>query len=246
VLAFPPSPAEGQGELSAKASNGKRNPASRAVGRPRAIAAPAAADPKADIIAAAARLFREKGIAGASVREIAAEAGLKKASLYYYFPSKDDIVYAMIEDVLGPALATQARLEAADLSEATRLFLYLRCDVELLCAASYDCTWLINHGHLGDARMQAYARQREQLIGWLAARLEAGVAGGEFAACDVPVVAQALLAATEYSVTWAERRDRARIAATADTVATLLTRGVLAGGRSVEAVKAEAADFSRS
>ena len=229
-----------------KAGSGKRTPARRAVGRPRAVAAPAAADPGADIIAAAARLFRAKGIAGASVREIAAEAGLKKASLYYYFASKDEIVYAMIEGVLGPALATQKKLDKASLSEAARLFLYLRDDIELLCGASYDCTWLLNHGDLGDARMNAYARQRKKLVSWLVARLKEGMTKGEFAPCDAATVAQALLAATEYSVTWAERHDRARIAATADTVATLLMRGVLAGGRSVEAVKAEAADFSRS
>ncbi len=226
--------------------SGERKPRARAVGRPRAEPAPASVDPKADIITAAAKLFRARGIAGASVREIAAEAGLKKASLYYYFPSKDEIVYAMIEGVLGPALATQARLGTADLSEAARLFLYLRRDIELLCAAPYDCTWLLNHGNLDDTRMKAYGRQRGKLVDWLVTRLKAGVAKGEFASCDAAVVAQALLAATEYSVTWAERHDRGRIAATAEEVATLLTRGVLAGGRSVEAVKAEVAAFPRS
>lgn len=229
-------------------SDDKSGPASRgrAVGRPRASAAPASADARADIIAAAAKLFRLHGIAGASVREIAADAGLKKASLYYYFTSKDEIVYAMIEDVLGPALATQKKLGMAPLSEAARLFLYLRADIELLCAASYDCTWLLNHGDLGDARMKAYARQRKKLVSWLVARLKEGMAKGEFAPCDATTAAQALLAATEYSVTWAERHDRGRIAATAAEVATLLTRGVLAGGRSVEAVKAEVAAFPRS
>ena len=42
------------------------------VGRPRSGEAPASDDTRADIIAAAARLFRAKGIAGASVREIGA------------------------------------------------------------------------------------------------------------------------------------------------------------------------------
>lgn len=232
--------------MGVKASSGNRNPARRAVGRPRAGAATSSADPRADIVAAAARLFRAKGIAGASVREIAAEAGLQKASLYYYFPSKEEIVHAMIEGVLAPALAMQRKLGRAKLSEAARLWLYLRFDVEQLCAAPYDCTWLLTHGSLDDARMAAYWRQRERLLGWLAARLKGGIAAGEFAPCDAATVARAMLAATEYSVTWAERHDRARIAATAGEVATLLTRGVLAEERRIDAVRAEAAGFSRS
>jgi AcrR family transcriptional regulator len=210
------------------------------VGRPRTGDAQASEDPRADIVAAAARLFRAKGIAGASVREIAAEAGLRKASLYYYFPSKEEIVYAMIEGVLAPALDMQKKLSAMALSEAARLYLYLRFDVEMLCAAPYDCTWLLAHGDLSDARLAAHWKERERLLAWLRARLREGQGKGEFAACDVAVAAKAMLAATEYSVTWAERTDRARMRKNAEEVASLLVRGVLAERKSLDDVKAEA------
>ncbi|MEQ9529649.1 MAG: TetR/AcrR family transcriptional regulator [Parvibaculaceae bacterium] len=216
------------------------------VGRPRSGEAPASDDTRADIIAAAARLFRAKGIAGASVREIAAEAGLRKASLYYYFPAKEDIVYAMIEGVLAPALAMQKKLSRMALSEAARLYLYLRFDVEMLCAAPYDCTWLLSHGDLSDKRLAAHWKEREKLLGWLRARLREGQAKREFAACDGATVAKAMLAATEYSVTWAEREDRARMRRNAEEVASLLVRGVLAEGKSIDDVKAEAASHARS
>lgn len=225
-------------QVTEQTDRGKRP--SRTVGRPRSGDAEASADPRADIIAAAARLFRAKGFAGASVREIAAEAGLRKASLYYYFPSKEEIVYAMVEDVLAPALDMQKKLGRAGLSEAARLYLYLRFDVEMLCAAPYDCTWLLSQGNLSDARMAAYGKEREKLLAWLRARLRGGHAKGEFVACDVATVAKTLLAATEYSVTWAERKDRAQMRRTAEEVASLLLRGLLAGGRSLDEVKAEA------
>ena len=213
----------------------------RTVGRPRSADAPLSGDPRADIIAAAARLFRAKGIAGASVREIAEEAGLRKPSLYYYFPSKEEIVYAMIEGVLVPALDMQRRLSRASLSEAARLYLYLRFDIEMLCSAPYDCTWLLAHGDLSDARLAAHWKEREKLLQWLRARLREGRAKGEFVACDGAAVAKAMLAATEYSVTWAEREDRARMRKNAEEVASLLVRGVLAGKYTLDEVKAEAA-----
>lgn len=212
-------------------------------GRPRASALAPSDDARRDIIEAAARLFRAKGIAGASVREIAAEAGLQKASLYYYFRSKEEIVHAMIEGVLAPALAMQRRLGRAALSEAAQLYLYLRFDVAQLCAAPYDCTWLINHGDLDDPRMKAFWADRNRLVTWIGARLKRGGAAGEFLPCDKDVVAKAMIAATEYSITWAERKDAARIAATAEEVALLLVRGVLAPRMSLEAVRREVADF---
>ncbi len=225
------------------AKEGKRDKA-RAVGRPRHADAPVSCDPRADIIAAAARLFRARGIAGASVREIAAEAGLRKASLYYYFPSKEEIVYAMIEGVLGPAREMQRRLGRAALSEPARLWLYLRFDVEMLCSAPYDCTWLLSHGSLSDERMSGYWKERQKLIAWLSARLKQGQMKGEVRDCDAAALAKALLAATEYSVTWAERENRRQMIANAEEVATLLVRGVLAEECDFAAVMKEVHDAS--
>ena len=173
-----------------KQKDARKKP-SRTVGRPRSADMPVSGDPRADIIAAAARLFRAKGIAGASVREIAEEAGLRKASLYYYFPSKEEIVYAMIEGVLAPALGMQKELARKPLSEAAKLYLYLRFDVEMLCSAPYDCTWLLAHGDLSDERMAAHWKEREKLLVWLRARLREGHAKGEFVACDAAAVAKA-------------------------------------------------------
>ena len=223
---------------------GRADRAARAVGRPRRADASVSGDPRSDIIAAAARLFRAKGIAGASVREIAAEAGLQKASLYYYFPSKEEIVYAMIEGVLGPALDMQRRLGRAVLTEPARLWLYLRFDVEMLCSAPYDCTWLLSHGNLSDERMSEYWKERQKLIAWLSARLKQGQAKGEIRDCDAATVAKAMLAATEYSVTWAERENRKRMTGNAEEVATLLVRGVIARERDFAAVMNEAREAS--
>lgn len=44
------------------------------------------------VLDTAARLFRERGYAGTSLRDIAAAAGMKAASLYHHFDSKDAIV----------------------------------------------------------------------------------------------------------------------------------------------------------
>ncbi|WP_218916067.1 TetR/AcrR family transcriptional regulator [Kosmotoga pacifica] len=45
------------------------------------------------ILMAARKAFAEKGHDGVSMSEIASNAGVKKALIYYYFPSKEDLYY---------------------------------------------------------------------------------------------------------------------------------------------------------
>ena len=51
-----------------------------------------------DIVAAAQRVFSQKGFARATMLEIATEAGLSAGALYRYFPNKEAIVQEMSED----------------------------------------------------------------------------------------------------------------------------------------------------
>jgi len=66
-------------------------------------------DRPGEIIAAALALFAEKGFAATRVEEIAARAGLSKAGVYLYFPTKSEIFKATVRETI---LATVSRLEA--------------------------------------------------------------------------------------------------------------------------------------
>ena len=52
------------------------------------------------IISVAEKVFAEKGFGGATTQEIADRAGLPKANIYYYFPSKEDLYLAVLQDTL--------------------------------------------------------------------------------------------------------------------------------------------------
>ena len=52
---------------------------------------------KAEIVRATQELFREKGYAGTSMRDIGQRVGLSKASLYSHFPSKDALIPEILD-----------------------------------------------------------------------------------------------------------------------------------------------------
>ena len=54
---------------------------------------------KNQIIAAATKVFSERGFAEARMDDIVAESGLSKGALYWYFDSKDAIIVAILDRV---------------------------------------------------------------------------------------------------------------------------------------------------
>lgn len=74
------------------------------------------------ILDALQQLLEEKNIQHISVSEIASKAGIGKGSIYYYFPSKDAIVDALIERSYAQPLQTAKELaKQTEVSPFTRM-----------------------------------------------------------------------------------------------------------------------------
>jgi AcrR family transcriptional regulator len=59
-----------------------------------------------EIAAAALDLFTEKGFAATRMQDVAARAGLAKGTLYLYFPTKEELFFAVVREALLPRLAS--------------------------------------------------------------------------------------------------------------------------------------------
>src|SRR5215469_841670 len=55
----------------------------------------------AKILSAATSVFAQKGFNGATTGEIAERAGLPKANLHYYFPTKRELYTSVLDEVLS-------------------------------------------------------------------------------------------------------------------------------------------------
>lgn len=63
-----------------------------------------------ELLQIAARLFKANGFQATRIVDIANEAGLDRATAYYYVGSKEELFREMIEDVLGGVMAEGERL----------------------------------------------------------------------------------------------------------------------------------------
>jgi AcrR family transcriptional regulator len=157
--------------LRAMAANATR----RRRGRPRAGQA-GPGETRAALVAAAASVFAERGYRAASVDAVVAAAGLSKGTFYWHFKSKDDLLFALLEERIDrPLREWIEHLESApadtDLApEASRWFIDLlqRERDALLLEQEY---WALA---ARDKKLRArYARRQARLRAALAKALEA-------------------------------------------------------------------------
>ena len=144
--------------------------------------------------AAAIELFAEKGFHGASVRDLAYAVGVEAASLYYHFPSKQDVLLALFDRILDDMLDMLRTATVGPGTPTARLRDVARRHVLFHIARRKEA--FISHSELRSLTPanRAHVVAKRDLYEWmLRALLEAGVREGEFVIDDVPVASTAIL-----------------------------------------------------
>ena len=115
------------------------------------------------LLDAAGQLFREKGFAATTVREIAEAAGVWPGSLHYYFPTKESILLALMEQGIASAEeGFRAALEETE-DPIERIRLAIRNHIRMLVGNRHGTYVLLYEGRglEGDARA-AMVRLRDR------------------------------------------------------------------------------------
>lgn len=147
------------------------------------------------ILAAAERLFVERGYRGISMREIADEVGVTKAALYYHFRDKEQLFVALLDSVVDELAALVEQCRTAHRSHRAQVEAIIR-QIMLLPPQRRAGLRLASQelGNLdATTRQQFVERYHAQFIGRITAILAEGVASGEFRPVDPSVGAWVLL-----------------------------------------------------
>jgi TetR/AcrR family transcriptional regulator len=89
------------------------------------------------ILQAATEVFAHNGFAGTTTAAVAARAGLPKANLHYYFPTKTALYRAVIEPVLAAWLDTASSFDESKEPEVA-LTRYIAARMDLARAMPFE------------------------------------------------------------------------------------------------------------
>jgi AcrR family transcriptional regulator len=133
-----------------------------------------------EILEVAAQLFSENGYAATSTRSIALAVGIKQASLYYHFASKEDILAGLLAGTVQPSLAFSSKISRSRQPAHVQLYALTHFDVALLASGSSNAGALYQLPELRAERFAEFRRDRDKLRDAYGRRIGAGVRSGVF------------------------------------------------------------------
>ena len=153
---------------------------------------------------AASELFRERGYAATSVRDIAQALNLQGGSLYAHMASKEDVLWSIVTRAadrfnaqVGPIVGDN------DALPADRLAAMIRAHVDVVTSIQQDAAVFLHEWRFLSlprrAEMSARRDEYEQLFREV---IGEGIGRGSFRAVDPRLTAAAILSALNGIATW--------------------------------------------
>lgn len=189
------------------------------------------------ILTEALRLFSENGLERTGLKEIAAALGMTHPALYYYFGSKEALVFQAVARAMEELIAVMAAaidsvpphpsLQLAAVARAQAVHeLRARATTPFINAYLYGP--LRNAAALGPRERDAVRAMQRRIVAFYREPIERGQAAGEFVAGPASVLAFGALGSVSYTVFWFRESGPLGLDEVAERIATQVVRSVSA------------------
>jgi AcrR family transcriptional regulator len=183
-----------------------------------------------DIIAAATRVFSERGYHAASMSEIASAVGIRKASLYHHVGKKEDLLFAIHEQLIDELIEDTMAVISTSQDPGRKLAGVMRVALGFIARHRDGVTvFLHERGAVSGERWNELVAKRdfyEQLVQRVIAE---GAASGAFVAVDPAIAAKAVLGMTNWGYTWFQPDGPMSVEEVADAFAAIALHGLAEG-----------------
>jgi AcrR family transcriptional regulator len=162
------------------------------------------------ILQKAAAMFREKGFAATSMRDLAETVGIEAASLYNHIRSKNEILEAICFDVANRFNTNIDIVEASKQSSIAKVESLLRFHIRQM-VENYEEVFVSDREwkHLEEPYLSNFQNQRRSYRKKFASIIEDGMQKNELRRIDAPTAVLIILHAVSGIESW--HRSKARI-----------------------------------
>lgn len=183
---------------------------------------------RAQILEVATALFREKGYHATALDDIAEVIGFTKPAIYYYFASKEDILFTIVSEHVDRALQRVQRIAEGPGPVQERLHALLVENTRtILHNLDVNSVFYNERGRLSPAREVDMRERERRYTGVVRDLYVEGVAAGVFHDRNPTVVTATLLGASIWTYRWFHLDGSLTIEEVAVDVASLLMAGYL-------------------
>lgn len=136
---------------------------------------------KEQVIRKAAELFRQKGYAASSMRDLAQMLGIEAASLYSHIKSKEEILRTLCFDMAAEFRASLVEVEQQDVTASEKLRRGIIGHIQVMARdLTASAVFMNEHRHLSQPYLRDFLLLRINYINRFKRIIEAGMQSGEF------------------------------------------------------------------
>lgn len=181
----------------------RASPVSANTRKRRAQAPAQSGEIRGDILAAATRLFSEQGYHAASMQDIAVATGMRKASLYHHVRSKEDLLFAIHDQMIDELMAETLKIVSASTSHVEKVRQVMRGAMHLVANHREELTVFLQERHvLEGERWKAIVAKRDMYENLVTSIIEDGEREKVFIGIDAHIATRGLLAMAFWCYTW--------------------------------------------
>lgn len=175
---------------------------------------------------AAAKLFAERGFENTTTREIAKAADISAASVYYYFDSKEDLLYQILEETISNGLRLVTEIYESEKDLKGKLYSILR--IHTVSAVDFNKMKLLVHDQksLLPEHMAAIKRKQRDYVKTLIKIIDALRQEGLMRDLDSTVCAFAFFGMVSWAYRWYKPKGKIKPSELSEIFSQIFTKGV--------------------